>query len=203
MEQIITSFFFKNKYCPFPGVGTLSLSDVSAQLKIEDHQILSPRQLISFTDAEKDAAHFIEFISRKCKVSKELAAEQLIQFCNQLKNLDLDKTSPIEGVGVFFKNDLGQLHFKQQEIDDAYFPVANASRVIHPSDSHQVLVGDKTVSSEEMIEELNAGAPKSKRRIWIVILILFILLAAATFAVLWFAEEVEQATGLQIPFRIR
>ena len=203
MDQIITSFFLKNKYCPFPGVGCLSLADVSAQLKIEDRQILAPKQLVNFTETETDAARFIECIARKSKLNKEMAAEQLSRFCTQLKNLEDAKSLLIEGLGIFYKNNLGQLQFKQHEIDDAFFPVVNANRVIHASDSHQVLVGDKTVSSDEISNEESVEVPKSNRKIWIVVLVLTVLLVAAAFTTLWFAEEVEQATGIQIPFRIR
>jgi len=203
MEQIITSFFLKNNYCPFPGLGSLSLSQLSAQLKTEDHQISAPKPLISFSSTESDASLFIESIARKGKLNKEMATDQLTRFCNHLQGLDNSQKAVVEGLGFFYKNNLGQLQFEQYEIEEIFLPNVTAKRVVHPTDSHDVLVGDKTVSSDMIKDEIPADTSKPKSKLLVTILVLTILLAAASFATLWFADEVEQATGIHIPIRIR
>ncbi|MEY4702396.1 MAG: hypothetical protein RIR96_293 [Bacteroidota bacterium] len=203
MENLISTYLYKNQYCPLPGIGTLTIVHESAQLKSDEQIMLAPKQNIVLQPFETDPEHFIQFISRRSNKSLESAKSELLGFCASLTDLDTFSKWQLTATGQFYVNELGQLQFKQEEIPDEFNPPVAIKRVIHPSAVHRIRVGDQEKGSDEMKEELQQNKNKKKSKAWMIWLFVLLILSGAVFAGLWYADEITLKTGIEIPFRIR
>lgn len=203
MENLISAFLLKHQYCPLPGIGTLLMVHECAQIKSDDQVLLAPKNNIVFQSTETDSEPFVQFISRRNTKNIESTRAELIAYCSSIKSINPQSTRQITSLGHFYVDESGSLFFKQDEIPDTFNPSIAIKRVIHPSTIHRIKVGDKEKGSDEMMEELKNNKKKKKNRVGLILFLLLLVLSALVFAGLWFAEDIELITGIEIPFRIR
>ena len=157
MYSIIAASFFQRKSCVLPGIGKLSLVTYSASGDFSSKQIMAPIQEIVFTPGSADEKLFNEFS----------AISELMK-----NKLDEEGVVDLVGIGVFTKDDSGDIKFTPVELDEnIQVPVA-AARVIRKRSEHAMLVGDKETTNTAMSELLNEEdeALKDKWWIWAIVL---------------------------------
>jgi hypothetical protein len=156
MEQSIASYLFRNNYCVLPGIGKLSVVTTPADTDFINGQIKAPVQNIIFSEEDKGEAIF-----------NELSAES-----EHLKMmLDAKRTVSLSGIGIFTKNDNGNIHFSPLQINQSLVTPVKVERVIHQNAQHTMLVGDKETTNVVMTEYFTDVEPK-KKRWWIAAIIM-------------------------------
>ncbi len=179
MQSIITPYFLQSGECSLEQIGTISISSKPAELDIVNKQILPPFEEIIFTeDATQSSPGLIKYIAQKKGYSADVAESILTDFCNEWKDRLADGESFVfETLGSLQKNNDGNIYFKRTETTQFLKPVI-AERVLHENAEHNVLIGDKEISSS-MITEYNIEEPIKKSKWWLWALILAVVAFAA------------------------
>lgn len=178
MQDLIASYLFKNKKCTLPAVGTLSIVDGNAVADYGEMRITAPSPAIQFIEKEERSNDFVNFIANQKNTTTEEALLKLKEFCRKLRYMDVHTEVSVTGAGKFYINSAGTLQFKQTKLPEAFIPTVIAERVIHPDDSHDMLVGDKQTTTSVMSEYFNEEEISPRNRWWLWAIILFILSAA-------------------------
>ncbi|MEO5942610.1 MAG: hypothetical protein ABIP30_04170 [Ferruginibacter sp.] len=178
MQDLIASYLFKNKKCPLPTVGTLSIVDGNAIADYGEMKIAAPAPLIQFTEKEGPVDDFVNFITAQKNTTTDEALSKLDEFCRRLRNMDVYTEMPLNDAGKFYMSSAGSLQFKQTKLRISFIPEVTAERVIHPDDSHEMLVGDKHTTTSLMSEYFSEEEISPRNRWWIWAIILFVLTVA-------------------------
>lgn len=179
MESLIENFLLRHNHCPLPKIGTLELKEKSAQLQTGENIITAPYPLITLSKKEKSAHSFIHFIARKKGIDEARATQELIEYCQEIINLDHRKEIKLNHTGKFYIDHDGTLSFRQDEIPDEFLPAITIQKVIHPNSVHNVRVGDKEHTNDFMKNQLKkfVAIKKSTWWIWAILLLLISLVA--------------------------
>lgn len=177
MQDLIASYLFKNKKCPLPTVGSLSVVESHAVADYGEISIIPPVPSIQFSSKAEPASDFIHFIADQKKTTNEEALNAVKEFCFKLSRLDVHTEVPIASAGKFYINSSGSLQFKQTHLPGSFFPSVNAERVVHPNDSHKMLVGDTHTTTSIMTDFFNEEEISIRNRWWLWAILLFIIAA--------------------------
>ena len=175
MQQLLANYLFQYKTCPVLELGTLHIESVSAASEIGSQTINPPINNISFSQDISDIKNLTEYIAANKNISVEEAAYQLKNISQEITNLGENREFLIAGVGMFSKNINENLIFTPVETNAAYSLPVYAERVIHPDDSHAILVGDKETDRNSMTEFFTEPEPVKKNKWWIWAAALFVL----------------------------
>jgi CCDC81-like prokaryotic HU domain 2 len=172
MQQQIASFLFHLRNCPLPGIGTLKMQHTGAAGDFTSKMIAAPRAAIIFNSGAEDDQGLVAYLSAAQGANRHESKQALDQFCDKLKQqLASGQQVNMPGIGVFYADNNGDIHFTEQALPASYYQPVVAERVIHPNDEHQILVGDKETTNTIMTELL---APKDEARdnwwVWAIVL---------------------------------
>lgn len=154
MEQLLSAFLIKNKYCPLPTVGTLRIEEQAAVSSITEKKIEAPRPFISFSEKETEANPLLQYIASASGKSISAASDDLSHYSNRLLQIQPYEKVALGNLGNFSKNDLGEMHFENLAELGLYVPAVEAHRVIHPDAAHDMVVGDRSTNTVSMAEML-------------------------------------------------
>ena len=143
MYDLIAPAFFQKKYCRLPGIGELTLINISAEIDFSNKQILAPVQRIDFTPKSGDENMYNEFS----------AISELMK-----KKLDELGSIKLAGIGDFYKEINGNIRFEPVVLNPVFLQPVSAVRTIRQDAEHNMLVGDKKTTNVEMTEFLNEEA---------------------------------------------
>ena len=175
MQQLIANYLFQYKNCPLPQIGTLHILSASATSEIGTQKIIPPLHTISFSKVITDGKNLTEFIAANKKISIDEAAYQLKNISEEITNLKEVQEFALAGVGVFLRSQNDNLIFNQVQTDVPFAQPVYAERVIHPDDSHAILVGDKETDRNTMTEFFTETEPVKKNKWWIWAAAFFVL----------------------------
>jgi len=197
IENYISSFLLKNKYCAISGLGTLNLKREAAQMRSTDGDIYPPNYTISFSPIGVIDDGFATFIANHENVSISKASNDIKTFTQDVKR-ELRKTGRFEldGVGHFtYKNETIQF-FQDDTLDLEQEPI----KVYQEG---QTISEEETLADAKSFKDLNythsekgMGRPKMGTLIkYLLALMLLIGLAvAAYFAFNYFKNKRAQDT---------
>lgn len=150
MEDLIALYLFKNKKCPLPQIGTLELTESNAVAMYAERKIHAAVPSVKLMDTITRSDDFINYIAERKNLGREEATSLLMQYCNKLQHMDAYGETKLPELGKFYVNTDGNLVFKSIELPTTLLPTVYADRVLHPSTSHNMVVGDKETTSAEM-----------------------------------------------------
>ena len=187
MQQLIANYLFQYKNCPLSEVGTLHLQSASATSEIGTQKIIPPSHSIFFSKDIADSTNLTEFIAANKIISVDEAAYQLKNITDEIINLKEQEEFSLTGVGVFLKSQNDNLSFNQLQTNGSFaFPIY-AERVIHPDDSHAILVGDKETDRNTMTDFFTETEPVKKNKWWMWAAVIFIISIILT--IIYFNNE--------------
>ena len=179
MESLIENFLLRHNHCPLPKIGTLELKEKSAELQTGENVIKAPFPSISLSKKEKSAASFIHFIAKKKGIDETRASQELIEYCQDIINLDHRKEIQLNHTGKFYIDHDGTLDFRQDEIPEEFLPAITVQKVIHPNAVHSVRVGDQEHTNDFMRNQLKNFVTIKKSTWWIWAVLLTLIATAA------------------------
>jgi nucleoid DNA-binding protein len=177
MQELLTDYLFQNKKCPLPGVGNLAIHRQEAQIFVTEKRITAPQEEIFFSADETNADDLHDFIAAQKRITNEEAAYQLKRYCEEIKNISDSRNLIVENAGEFYKDADGNLSFTGVVLPPSFSPDVFAERVIHPHETHAILVGD-THTTNAVMNEYYAEETVSNRSRWWIAAIIFGVIAA-------------------------
>lgn len=177
MDKLLTAYLLYYKHCPLPGIGSLHLQQVPASVVAADGIITSPKDEIYFSSKEISSDELLDFIATEKNIGVQEASGMLADYCRKLQDMDAYNEIELQPTGKFYVDAEGNLQFKTATLDAAFLPDVPAVRVIHPQQSHSMLVGDTQTDSAAMTAFYTEDEVVAKSRWWIWPVVIFITAA--------------------------
>jgi hypothetical protein len=188
MQDTLYEFLLLNKKLSLPGIGTISLSQNSAQHDLPNKQFTAPSfYFIIGSRNDKPSKKLFDWLSASLNITEWDAIKSVNDFSFALKK-KLSENGEVnwENVGMIRRDNNGDLKLDQQNILLQSEQPVTAEKVIRVKAEHTVLVGEREKTSVEM-EEYFAGSPAKKNYSWLIAVILTVL--AVMFIGWYFSEK--------------
>lgn len=188
MFRLLTQYFLQTHKLYVPGTGAFSLHSREAVNDFTSQMVHAPGWDIVFTpfaqnavaSPDQDNEKLYEWLAVKLNVSKEDAVIRYDDFCDGLKtDIQQGKTVRWEGLGTLEKIN-NRVIFTAESSVATLFTGVTAKKVLRENVSHNVLVGERETTSEEMRARLTSKKSRSGVGVkiaWIVLLVALIFLA--------------------------
>ena len=188
MQDSLYEFLLINKKLSLPGVGTIKLCQTSAKLDFTNKQLLPPSFYFSIdTKNDKPSKKLFDWLASSLRITEWDAIKSVNDFSFDLKNKLSGGSQFIwEKVGVFTRNNNGEIHLDPQTFPFQIESPVAAEKVFRENAEHTILVGEQEKSSVEM-EEYFADARPKKNYAWLIAVILTLL--ALMFVGWYFSEK--------------
>ena len=176
MQNTLYEFLVINKKLSLPGVGTIGLRQNSSQLDFTNRQFNPPSYyFIIESNNDKPSKKLFDWLSSSYGISEWDAVKSLNDFSFSIRN-KLSEAGEMtwDGVGVFRRDDTGNLQLNPPAITLQSQQPVHAEKVIREKFEHTVLVGEQEKSSVEMVEYFAEEAPK-KNYTWIIAIVITVL----------------------------
>ena len=188
MQDILYEFLLLNRRLSLPGIGTISLCQNSAQLDFTNKQFIAPSFYFTIESRnDKPSKKLFDWLASSLGITEWDAIKSANDFSFALKKkLSEDGEVNWENVGVFRRDNNGDLKLDPQNISLTSEQPVRAEKVIRIKAEHAVLVGEQEKTSVEM-EEYFADSPAKKNYAWLITVILVML--AIIFIGWYFSEK--------------
>ena len=175
MDPVLLDYLYKHKQLPLPGLGSLLVTYQSARVLQGEHKINPPRQIIELSTDTLPMEDAVDYISRQKHIGEKAAESIVKQFSNALKDLPQGDHMDWPGAGTFFKREDGEISFTGEDIFASFYKPVDAIRVIHPNETHAVLVGDTETTNAAMTEYFTDTPKRSVNRWYIAAICIFLI----------------------------
>lgn len=149
-------------HLPVGELGQIMINKKSAFLKVLDKKIDPPVYEVEFISNAADTNQFISWLADRLSVSIEDAEAALKKYIHYLKQI-LHKEGQLEWkhMGVWIINESAQIVFKVGDLAVPVNATLSAEKLIRENVAHEVLIGDRTYSGEQLAELLGKNKKKS------------------------------------------
>ena len=200
MFQVLNAYLFQHRSISIPGLGTIYLETMSANVDVADRRMLPPAYRFRF-DKYFDAPdkEFFSYIASQRNILDYEAIKWYNEFSFELRNrIRTEDQVKWDGVGILKKDGSGSVVFESVGGDTLFMVPTPAMRVNRQDAQHVLLVGDQERTNVEMSEWLHEeGASRKKGSWWIIALVLG-LIALAILG--WHFYSNGWSTGNQMKF---
>jgi hypothetical protein len=188
MRDSLYEFLILNKRLSLPGIGTIALYKNPAQLDFTNKQFLAPYYSFKIESAnDKPSKKLFDWLCSSSGIAEWDAIKAVNDFSFELKKkLSEEGEVNWEKVGVFRRNENGEIKLDPATISLQSDLPAVAEKVIRVKAEHTVLVGEQERTAIEM-EEYFAQSPPKRNYAWIIALVLTVL--AIMFIGWYFSEK--------------
>ena len=200
MFQVLNAYLFQHRSISIPGLGTIYLETLPANVDVADRTMLPPAYRFRF-DKYFDAPdkEFFSYIASQRDILDYEAIKWYNEFSFELRNrIRTEDQVSWDGVGILKKDPSGSVVFESVGGNTLFMVPTPAMRVNRQDAQHTLLVGDQERTNVEMNEWLHEeGAGRKKTSWWIIALVLG-LVALAILG--WHFYSNGWATGNQMKF---
>jgi hypothetical protein len=179
MQKLLANYLFQYKQCALPQIGTLHIKNTAASSIFGERKISAPIPVIVFNDDIHTTEHIETYIALQKNITRDAAAHQLKKMVEDIQALPLGQRLEIPNVGKFYKDEDDKIGFIAVEAPTQFLPQVAAERVVHPNDSHTMLVGETETNTAAMAEYYSEEEPTMKSKWWIFAIASFAIAAAA------------------------
>jgi hypothetical protein len=179
MQQLLADYLFQNKQCALLQIGTLRIKNTAASSIFGERKISAASPVIEFNDEVHITEHVEAYIALHKNITRDDAAQQLKKMVEDIQALPLGQRLEIPSVGKFYKDENDKIGFIAVEAPAHFLPQVVAERVVHPNDSHTMLVGETETNTAAMAEYFSEEEPTMKSKWWIFAVASFTVAATA------------------------
>lgn len=188
MQDSLYEYLVLNKRLSLPGIGTIGLFQNPAQHDVADKLFTPPSyffKIISKND--NPSKKLFDWLSVSSGISEWDAIKSVNDLSFEIKKKLSDAGEMSwEKVGVFRRDDSGDIRLDSHTISLQSEQAIKTEKVIREKAEHTVLVGEQERTSVEM-EEYFAQTPAKRNYAWIIAIILTVL--ALMFIGWYFSEK--------------
>lgn len=192
--HILTSYLLHHHVVGIPHVGRFSIERRPAEYSVADHQVLPPTFKVKFVEESVVDEKQVKFLSSNLKLSDDATKEELENFGLRLQRSLEEKKLDLKEVEIFRSLEDGFTLLQ------SFLGPVPARKVIRKNAEHQVLVGDKELTSRSGNEqETEAELTKQDSRSYLVPIAWILLACSIIFiTIMLFLGKFEiVATGLR------
>jgi hypothetical protein len=156
-HEILNKYLAQHKSISIPGLGALVAENVPAIADFVNKQIHPVQRKWRF-DKYFDAPDrdFYNYLAHQQNIPDFEAIRWYNEFAYDLRNrIRTDGSATWKGIGNFKREPNGEISFEQLRPAYELYPAIAAERVVRSSVNHQILVGDKEKTAQEMTEYFN------------------------------------------------
>lgn len=188
MRNSLYEFLILHKKLSLPGIGTIGLYRNSSQLDFTNKQFTSPSYSFKIESKnDKPSKKLYDWLCSSLGIAEWDAIKAVNDFSFGIKEkITQEGEMSWEKIGVFRRNDNGDITLESAEISLQSEQPVFAEKVIREKSEHTVLVGEQERTVVEMEEYFAQEVPK-KNYGWIIALILTVL--AIMFIGWYFSEK--------------
>ena len=188
MQDSLYEFLLLNRRLSLPGIGTISLCQNSAQLDFTNKQFTAPSFYFTIESRnDKPSKKLFDWLSSSLGITEWDAIRSVNDFSFDLKKrLSENGEANWDNVGIFRRDNNGNLKLHSQSILLKSEQPVTAEKVIRVKAEHNVLVGEQEKTSVQM-EEYFAENQGRKNYTWLIAVILTVL--AIMFIGWYFSEK--------------
>jgi hypothetical protein len=179
MQKLLADYLFQHKQCALPHIGTLQIKNIPASSIFGERKISSPIPVIEFNDDIHSTEHVEAYIALQKNITRDEAARQLNEMAHEIQNLSLGQRIEIPNAGNFYKDENDKVGFIAVEAPNHFLPQVVAERVVHPNESHTMLVGETETNTAAMAEYYAEEETAMKSKWWIFAVATFSIATAA------------------------
>lgn len=167
MQEALQYYLLRRRSLPLPGLGCIMIERVPAQGDFVNRQILPPSfqyRFDKYFDApDKD---FFNYLTAVTGMADFEAIKWYNEWAYSVRN-DLRNNKPVtlEGVGTLQRDESGEIGFLPVSGLSTFLEPAPAHRVVSTSNAHKVRMGDRELSKEQALEEIEESR-ESNDQIW-------------------------------------
>lgn len=191
MHGELYQYLIIHKQVTLPGIGTIQLERIPADIDFVNKMANPPRYSISLHHGNTNSSpHIYHWLSTALGISEQEATNEISTLASTLKEKVLaGEKFDWSGIGIFSKGMAGQIRFDPAVRDLPAGQPVPAPKVIREHASHSVLVGEQEKSSTEMADMGGILTQKLTRRFpWWGIALATALLAIV-FLVIYFSSK--------------
>ena len=171
MYELLYRFLVRHKRIDLPGIGAIVLQIYPAESQFVNQSFLPPRYFAVFEKEKQTASRkLFPWLAASCNSTESDAANQFNDFIFQLtKQLDSGRKVVWNGVGIFQKEDGGEIKFETNRNGLVWLQHTPAKKVIRENAEHSMLVGETEKTSVQMTELLSKprSAPITRHHWWL------------------------------------
>jgi len=179
MWQVLNAYLFQHRSISIPGLGTIYLETMPANVDVADRTMQPPAYRFRF-DKYFDAPdkEFFAFVAVQRNILDYEAIKWYNEFSFELRNrIRAEEQVSWDGVGVLKKDGSGGVLFEPAPATLLFLQPVPAMRVSRQDAQHSLVVGDRERTSGEMNEWLQDNARKRRRLSWWIIAVVLAVLA--------------------------
>lgn len=159
--EIFYQYLMQFHRLPMGDLGEIRLSQKSAILHVLDKQITPTTFNIVYSDVNTNTDAFIDWLAFRLSVSTESAGALFVNYTDYLKKtLDEGATIEWKKIGEWGKDNNGHIYFNAASVRQLTEKMLPAEKLIRNNPQHEVLVGDRTYSGEQLQELLDKNKTK-------------------------------------------
>jgi hypothetical protein len=179
MWQVLNAYLFQHRSISIPGLGTIYLETMPANVDVADRTMQPPAYRFRF-DKYFDAPdkEFFAFVAAQRNILDYEAIKWYNEFSFELRNrIRAEEQVAWDGVGVLKKDGSGGVLFEPSPSPLRFLQPVPAMRVSRQDAQHNLVVGDRERTSGEMNEWLQDNARGRRRLSWWIIAVVLAVLA--------------------------
>ena len=199
MEQLLSTYLIKNKKCPIPGIGILSIEETRAVIDHPAKQLKPPSYQLKLEKGDAPLEDIRKYVAKARNCSDTEAASLLNDYSSRIQFLPAHGTMNFSGLGNFYRNAQGVLYFKDNVDAAPYYVPIGAEKIIRKNEEHVMLVGDQETTNAKMTEYYSGENPSTSKKWWIWALIILVA-SVALIAIHYFNWPGANVFGNHQPF---
>ena len=200
MWQVLNAYLFQHRSISIPGLGTIYLETMPANVDVADRTMQPPTFQFRF-DKYFDAPdkEFFAFVAAQRNILDYEAIKWYNEFSFELRNrIRAEEQILWEGVGILKKDTTGGVQFEATPAPMLFLQPVPAMRVSRQDAQHNLVVGDRERTSGEMNEWLHDHARQRRRLPWWVMALVLAVLGLAVLG--WYFYSHGFSAGSQNKF---
>ena len=169
MYEALYRYLIKHKKIDLPGIGVLALKIQSAEPEIADHSFLPPQYYFAFEKTERiPSEKLFSWLASNFNITEQEAVIRFNEFLFDLtRQLKEGKQIYWHEIGTLHKEFSGEINFSAEKKSFPWYNDVVAKKVTRENAEHTVLVGEREITSTEMIELLNDNGTRRTDHWWI------------------------------------
>lgn len=161
LQQFIQDSLFRQRRSCLPHLGVFTLEHIPARYDVTNKTIIPPAEEIGFSENREDDGKLMEWIAQREYLTPTVAKMKMDRYLDQLKQLlKSGKPFDIPGVGQLSADNVGRITFTPAsmplELDSL-----SLQPVIRTDVSHKVLIGDKEMVNNQVVNHVTASSGPS------------------------------------------
>jgi hypothetical protein len=192
---LLTKYLLQYKKVSIPHIGTFELVQQPPQLQVAEKLVTAPSFTTRFTRADNVPEQQFKLLASTTQYEQVRLQQDLLSFGEKLRSKIKRESFQWSGFGTL-RYRPGELVFEPENLMLESLQAVPASKVIRQNAQHQVLVGDREMTSQQASDTLIRT--EGKRSLWVVTgWIVFILALAAIVFILYRNGFQTSASGLK------